>query len=125
MSSAFQLNHSLTTLPLSLLRKRYEDMTPAERIAAGLVRPATQDEFDAAMGNQGGGAPGDFAGGVFPNPNNIQISDDTDSGIPAMRLPSGVSATTGAYTGTPKLDTANPAKAQVLPAAMQTVAAKT
>src|SRR5437870_1403721 len=108
MASSFQLNPSVATLPLSLLRKRYEDMTPAERIAAGLVRPASQDEFDAAQ-SQGGGAPADFAGRVLPNPDNVSISDDTDSGIPALRLPNGVSAVTGTYNGTPKLDTSNPA----------------
>lgn len=77
------------------------------------------------MQNQEGGAPADFNGPVFPNPDHIQISDDSDSGIPDLRLPNGVSATTGAYNGTPKLDTSNPASAQVLPAAMQTVASNT
>src|SRR5256885_1696773 len=119
MSSAFQLNPSVSTLPLSLLRKRYEEMTPEERIAAGLVRPSTQAEFDASQ--QGSGAPADFSGRVFPNSDNVQISDDTDPGIPALRLPNGVSATTGAYNGTPKLDASNPTATQVIPAAMQTI----
>lgn len=122
-TQSFNLDPSVATLPLSLLRKRYEDMTPEERRMAGLLRPATQDEFDAAQ--QGAGAPADFAGRVLPNPNNVQISDDTDSGVPALRLPNGVSAITGAYTGTPKLDTSNPATAQIIPAQMQTIAAKT
>jgi hypothetical protein len=74
------------------------------------------------MQRQEGGAPADFNGPVFPNPDHIQISDDTDSGIPDLRLPNGVQAVTGAYNGTPKLDTSNPTGAQVLPAAMQTIA---
>lgn len=65
--------------------------------------------------DQSGGAPVDFAGPVFSNPDNVRVSDDTDSGVPPMRLPTGVSASGGGYTGTPKLDTTNPVPAQVLP----------
>jgi hypothetical protein len=119
-TQAFQLDPSLANMPLEFLRKRYEEMTPEERRIAGFVRQATQGEFDQAQPSQGG-APADFAGRVLQNAGNVQVSDDTDSGIPALRLPNGVSATTGAYTGTPKLDVSNPAQAQVLPAAMQTV----
>jgi hypothetical protein len=119
-TQSFQLDPSLANMPLDFLRKRYEEMTPEERRIAGFVRQATQGEFDQAQPSQGG-APADFAGRVLQNAGNVQVSDDTDSGIPALRLPNGVSATTGAYTGTPKLDVSNPAQAQVLPAAMQTV----
>jgi len=120
--STAQLTPSLRNLPLSILRKRYDQMTPEERKLAGFVRPATQEEFDQSQ--QSGGAPADFSGMVLSNPDNVQISDDTDSGIPNLRLPNGVQAITGAYQGQPQMDASNPASAQVLPAQMQTIGAK-
>jgi len=98
--------------------EQYQALPPEKR-----SRPLTPAEYAAAMQRSEGGAPADFNGPVFPNPDHIVISDDTDSGIPDLRLPNGVKATTGAYNGTPKLDTSNPASAQVLPATMQTVGA--
>lgn len=100
--------------------KRSRPLTPAEY--AALTR---QQRIAAGLDDDEGGAPPDFSGPVFPNPDHVVVSDDTDSGIPALRLPNGVRAVTGAYRGAPKMDTSNPSPAQVLPAQIQTVGAKT
>lgn len=121
--STQQLIPSLRGLPLSILKKKYDDMTPEERKLAGFVRHATQQEFEDSQQGQNGGAPPDFGGRVLANPDNIQVSDDTDSGIPALRLPNGVSAETQNFSGQPQMDTSNPDPAQVIPPQMQTIGA--
>lgn len=118
-TQSFPLDQSLANLPLDLLKKKYDELTPEQRRMLGFTRQSTQQQFDDSQTQ--GGAPADFSGRVLQNPDNAQISDDTDSGIPALRLPNGVTAQTGAYTGTPQLDTSNPAQAQVLQPEMQTI----
>lgn len=97
---------SLNLLPLSLLSSR---------------RPATDAEYAKWLAaSQMPGAPADFGGAVFPNPDGIQVSSDTDSGIPVTRLPSGVTLQHGAWHGATPTDISNPPKAE-----LSTTAAKT
>ena len=81
----------------------YAALTKQQRIAAGL------DEDEP-------GAPADFNGPVFPNPNHIQPQLDTDSAIPPTRLPEGVTFQHGNWSGTPRMDLSNPMAADVIPA---------
>lgn len=122
-SPQFQLAPSLANLPLSVLRKKYEELTPEERRALGLVRPATDTEAAAFERAQESGAPADFAGPVFPNPDNRVVSADTDSGIPVTRLPNGVEFQRQNFHGQMPRDVSNPATAQILPGQIRTVAA--
>jgi hypothetical protein len=97
----------------ALLKKRYDQMTPEERVAAGFVRPATDAEIAAAQSSQTQGAPADFAWPVLPNPNNIKVSDDTDSGVEPTRLPNGVSFQKQNFTGATPGDVSNPPHTQM------------
>lgn len=110
-AQTFQLDPSLANLPPALLKKRYDQMTPEERRAAGFVRPATDAEIAAAQTPTG--APTDFAGPVLPNPHNIKVSDDTDSGVEPTRLPNGVSFQQQNFTGATPGDISNPPHTQM------------
>jgi hypothetical protein len=80
----------------------YAALTKQQRIAAGL----DDDEQ---------GAPANFNGPVFPNPDHIQPRADTDPAIDPTRLPQGVSFQRGNWSGTPPMDISNPAAADVQP----------
>jgi len=69
-----------------LTSAEYAALTRAQKQAAGLEDP---DE----------GAPADFAGPVFPNPDHIQPQLDTDPEMPVTRLPSGVSFQADTWKG--------------------------
>jgi hypothetical protein len=99
---------------------------------AARPRPITDAEFAALTQDQleqlglaepRQGAPLDFGGRVLPNPNGIVVSDDTDSGIPATRLPNGVTFQKQNFTGAATPDVSNPDATQVIPPALETVAA--
>ena len=116
------LTPQLAALSNEELWQRYQAMTPMQRIAAGLVRPATEDEI--AAGQRGQGAPADFSGTVLPNPNGLKVSDDTESGIEPTQLPAGVSFQRQNYSGNPKMDVSNPEMNQMAVPFMQTVGTK-
>lgn len=61
------------------------------------------------------GAPADFGGMVLPNPRGIRVSADTDSGIPATQLPTGVSFHPQLFQGKIPMDISNPARAEIIP----------
>lgn len=122
MSTQFNLDASLANLPLDLLRKRYDQLTPAERKRLGFVRQASDAEVERATATPG--APTDFGGQVFANSEGVQVSDDTASGVPVTRLPTGVTLERGNYTGGEKFDVSNPERAQLLAPEMRTVAAQ-
>ncbi len=61
------------------------------------------------------GAPADFGGAIFPNPNHIQPKWDTDPVIEPTRLPNGVSFNHGVFHGNAPMDISNPPAAQILP----------
>src|SRR5258708_26063795 len=90
-TQAFQLDPSLAGLSPALLKKRYDQLTPEERRALGFTRLATDQEAASTDQTQPRGAPADFGGPVLPNPNGIQVSDDTYPGVPPTLLPNGVS----------------------------------
>jgi len=98
--------------------KRSRPLTPAEY--AALTRPQRQA---AGVEDSDAGAPANFNGPVFPNPDHVQPQLDTDSAIPAMRLPQGVSAQTGNTQGQPTMDVSNPAAADVVPPVGRTIGA--
>lgn len=103
------------------------DPTPAPR-------PLTDSEFAAltpdqltALGFQPAqaGAPADFGGTVYPNPDGIRpVASEGDPGT-ATRMPNGTKLTSPRYSGKPQMDTSNPAQAQIIPMGAQTIAAKT
>ena len=80
----------------------YAALTRQQRIAAGL------DQDDS-------GAPADFNGPVFPNPDHVQSRLDTESAIPVTRLPQGVTFNRQNFSGAPQMDVSNPAAADVIP----------
>ena len=80
----------------------YAALTKQQRIAAGL-----EDDDQ--------GAPANFNGPVFPNPDHIQPHADTDPAIEPTRLPQGVTFQGGNWSGTPQMDISNPAAADVQP----------
>ena len=89
----------------------YAALTPAQRQAAGL------EDSDQ-------GAPANFNGPVFPNPDHIRPQLDTDPAIPVTRLPNGVSFQKDNFSGSPQMDVSNPAATDVIPAMGRTVGAK-
>jgi hypothetical protein len=93
-----------------LTASEYASLTPSQLQAAGLA-------------DQGEGAPANFGGPVFPNPNHVQPQLDTDSAIPATRLPNGVSFQKGNYQGGAQPDVSNPATADISPQAGRTIGA--
>lgn len=117
-TQGFQLDSSLAGLSPALLRKRYDQLTPEERRQLGFTRLATDQE--AASPQQGPGAPADFGGMVLPNPNGIQVSPDTASGVSPTRLPNGVTFQKQNFSGPMPGDVSNPPHAAL---AGQTVGA--
>ena len=89
----------------------YTALTKQQRVAAGL-----EDDKQ--------GAPANFNGPVFPNPDHIQPHADTDPAIEPTRLPNGVSFQRGNWSGTPQMDISNPAAADVQPEMGREVGAK-
>ena len=89
----------------------YAALTKQQRIAAGL------DEDQE-------GAPANFNGPVFPNPDHIQPRADTDPAIDPTRLPEGVTFQHGNWSGTPQMDISNPAAADVQPEMGREIGAK-
>jgi hypothetical protein len=89
-----------------LTDREYKQLSPAQLRSAGL---AEDDE----------GAPADFNGPVFPNPDHIQVHDDSESNIPVTRLPRGVSFNRGNYTGDAQSDLSNPSTADISSAAIR------
>lgn len=102
--------------------------TPAQ------TRPLTDQEFAGLTDDQltklgfkpaEQGAPADFGGTVYPNPDNLRpVASEGDPGT-STRLPDGVSLSSPKFTGPAQMDTSNPAAAQLLPSGSTTIAAKT
>lgn len=67
------------------------------------------------------GAPADFGGPVFPNPDNVKVSADTESGEEPTKLPTGVSFHDENFRGPMPRDVSNPPQAQLLPTGSKTV----
>lgn len=70
------------------------------------------------------GAPVDFGGMVLPNPNNIKPMADTDQPAGAPTQLQGATLSNGVYYGGSKMDTSDPASAQIIPGMMRAAAAK-
>src|SRR5882724_6729731 len=121
MSTAapFSLDPTLRTLSTAALLKRYKRLSPAERQALGFTRPATDAEVTAAT--QTPGAPADFGGPVFPNPDGVKVSYDTASGIDPLRLPNGVTLQHQNFTGRMPADASTPPPAQIVGPHVQTI----
>lgn len=98
----------------AILRQLIAQMTPEQLAALGLRRPATDAEaasYDQA--HAPGGAPADFAGPVFSNPDNARVSEDTESGGEPTRLPIGVNFQKQNFSGPMPLDRSNPLPAEL------------
>lgn len=120
-TQAFQLHPSLAGLSPTLLKKRYDEMTPEERRALGFTRPATAQEFASAQIH---GAPADFGGPVYTSATPPVISEDTDPGIPETQMPTGVTMQRQNSTGSLPLNASNPPAAALNGAGLQTIGAK-
>ena len=112
------------TIPFEQYQKLPEDQRS---------RPLTDEEYkrlspeqlrSAGLADDDEGAPADFNGPVFPNPDHIQVHDDSESNIPVTRLPRGVTFNRGLYHGDAHSDLSNPAAADISPAAMREMGAK-
>lgn len=77
----------------------------AKKIIPGILRGGDNERYYPPEQESGQGAPEDFAGPVYPNPNGIKVLPDTDSGIAETRLPKGISLSHGNYTGGAKMKT--------------------
>ena len=91
--------------------KRQRPLTPAEYTA--LTR---QQRIAGGLEEDKSGAPTDFNGPVFPNPEYLQIHDDSEPTIPITRLPEGVTFNEQNWSGSPQMNLAIPAQANVIPA---------
>jgi hypothetical protein len=89
----------------------YAALTQPQRIAGGLDE-ATE------------GAPANFNGPVFPNPDHIRPQLDTEPAIAPTRLPQGVTFQKGNYSSGAKFDASNPLPAEVIPAMGREIGAK-
>lgn len=118
-AASFTLDPTLRTLSTAALLKRYKRLSPAERQTLGFTRPATDAEI--ATAGQAAGAPADFAGPVFSNPDGAKVSDDTESGIAPLRLPNGVSLQHQNFTGRMPADASTPPQAQIVGPHVQTI----
>lgn len=115
----------VSQLTPDILSTLIDKMTPEQLAALGLRRPATEQEAAAYdQAHAAPGAPADFSGPVFPNPDGVKVSDDTESGIEPTRLPSGVTLQRQNFTGKMPVDTSVPPAAQITPPALQTIQAK-
>lgn len=112
----------------TLTWEQYQQLPPEQR-----RRPLTPAEYAALTQQQriaGGleedtsGAPANFSGPVFPNPNHLQPQLDTDSTIPVTRLPHGVTFNRQNAVGSPQMDVSNPAVADVMPQMGREIGAK-
>src|SRR5882724_1215821 len=116
--------NTLSALPVSVLRQYLAELTPEQRRALGLSRPATDAEVAGyEQAHAPGGAPADFAGPVFSNPDQARVSEDTESGIDPLRLPTGVTLQHQNFSGAMPTDLSNPVQAQIVGPHMQTVGA--
>lgn len=115
---------ALSTIPYD----QYQKLPPEKR-----SRILTDEEYarltpsqlaSAGLGGSSEGAPANFNGPVFPNPDHIQAHLDTDSAIPVTRLPNGVSFQKGNFSGSPQMDVSNPASAEIIPGMGRTIAAQ-
>lgn len=103
----------------TLTWEQYQQLPPDQR-----RRPLTSAEYAALTKSQrqaagledsDEGAPANFAGPVFPNPNHVQPQLDTDNSTPVTRLPNGVSFQKGNYQGGAQPDVSNPPTTQATP----------
>lgn len=110
----------------TLTWEEYQKLPPEKR-----TRPLTSAEYTALTKSQRAqagledddeGAPVDFAGPVFLNPDHVKPQLDTDAPAPT-RLPNNVRFNRGNFTGKAPADTSNPAAAQLISPEMRTVAA--
>jgi hypothetical protein len=99
--------------------KRSRPLTPAEYAALTHAQ-----KVSAGLEDDDQGAPADFNGPVFPNPDHVRPQLDTDPAMPVTRLPEGVSFQRGNYQGGAQPDVSNPATADVIPAMGHEVGAK-
>lgn len=106
----------------------YQKLPPDQR-----SRPLTDEEYKqlspsqlqaAGLAEANDGAPPDFGGRVFPNPDHIQLHDDSEPNIPITRLPQGVSFRRENWRGELPEDISNPAAADVQPAMAREVGTK-
>ena len=86
-------------------------LTKQQRITTGL------DEDDS-------GAPTNFNGPVFPNPDHVRPQLDSENNVPVTRLPNGVSFQKGNFSGAPPMDVSNPPATDVIPAMGREVGAQ-
>ena len=116
---------ALAQLSPAILSQLITQLSPEQLQALGLRRPATDQEAAAYdQAHQAPGAPADFGGSVFPNPNGIKVSDDTDSGVEPMRLPNGLSLQGSNWHGQTPFDASNPPAAEMAGPALHTVQAQ-
>ena len=110
-----------TATPPGITEAAYQQLTDEQKRQLGYQRPLSDAEFaqltPEQMQNLGlapkvQGAPADFGGTVYPNPDNIHDSWDTDA-PPTTRLPTGVSFQQQNATGKMPADTSNPPAAQL------------
>lgn len=108
--------------------EQYQNLPPEKR-----SRPLTDAEFAALTKQQriaagldedSSGAPTNFAGAVFPNPDGIKPQLDTDNNVPVTRLPLGVTLQHENYGGGASSDLSNPQPADVQPELLQTIGTK-
>lgn len=115
----------LSLLTPDILKQAISSLTPEQLKALGLRRPATDEEAAAYdQSHAPKGAPADFAGPVFANPDGVKVSDDTDPGGEPTRLPEGVTLQRQNFTGKMALDTSSPAAADLASPHLQTIQAK-
>lgn len=84
------------------------------RFAYPVVSHEELPEASSAASDEGKGAPADFAGPVFPNPDNVQPLMDNELPKRPTALPPGTMLDKS-LGGKPKMDISNPVKAQVVP----------
>lgn len=102
-----------TPNPRPITDQEFANLSDDQLTALGL-KPAVQ------------GAPSDFSGPVYPNPDGVKPVSDQDAGSEGpTRLPNGVSLSNPLFKGAAHMDTTNPAAAQLLPSGSTTIAAKT
>jgi hypothetical protein len=113
----------------TLTWEEYQKLPPEKRqrpLTAAEYKALTRSQLaQAGLEDDEAGAPVDFAGPVFLNPDHIQPQLDTDAPIAPTRLPNGVQFQRGNFNGRMPADTSNPAPAQILPGQMRTIGADT
>jgi hypothetical protein len=113
----------------TLTWEQYQQLPPDQRrrplTAAEYAALTRQQRVAAGLDDDEEGAPADFNGPVFSNPQHIQPQLDTDPTMPVTRLPNGVSFQRQNFSGSPQMDVSNPATADVMPTMGREIAAKT